>query len=105
MKFIDLDLICTDNSWRRHGQTTRSRWGCTIAVTAYSIAFARRQCDAVVTTLANSTRGGATFVSASERARALRRGAVGEGLGLNVAGRAALDRVVADLRCRVERLV
>src|ERR1051325_9977026 len=54
---------------------------------------------------ANSTRGGATVESAPERARALRRRAVGERLGLDVAGRAALDRVVADLRCRVERLV
>src|SRR5580765_5126492 len=55
--------------------------------------------------LADTARRGAAVVAAAERAGALRGAAVREGLGLHVAGRLALDRVVTDLRRGVEGLV
>src|SRR6185436_3658058 len=53
----------------------------------------------------NTAGAGAALEALAERARALRGGAVGPGLGLHAALGLALDRVVADLGRRVERLV
>src|SRR5437868_4356851 len=97
---------------RRNATHRRRRARCTLWSYGNTTNADRARSDAplsVVRTqhsqLAQAAGGGAAVVAAAERAHALRRAAVREGLGLDVAGRAALDRVVADLRCGVERLV